>query len=95
MTGSDQAPRCRPSARTPALVLVSVALGAASAEAASCRASVGSERAALLVERCIKVSPATRPPCNDANPCELIREEIARGCRMLASDAPAWCRRYP
>ncbi|MGU3540295.1 hypothetical protein [Methylobacterium sp. A54F] len=94
MTGTDQALRRR-SARALAVALVAVVLGATGAEAASCRASIGSERAALLVKRCIAVSPATRPPCNDANPCEMIREEIVSGCRMLESDAPAWCRRYP
>lgn len=65
------------------------------AQAENCRATVGQERAARLVARCIEVSPATRPPCNADNACMLIESEIARGCRMIDADsAPAFCRQY-
>lgn len=59
----------------------------------SCRSEVGEAAAARLVERCLAVSPATRPPCNAANPCELIQGEIDRACQMIpAGEArPAEC----
>lgn len=69
-----------------------VLLAADPARAESCRASVGDRQAARLVAHCIAVSPATRPPCNAANACDLIEAEIARGCGMLGEDAPDFCR---
>ena len=59
-----------------------------------CRAQIGEAAAARLVERCIQVSPATRPPCNAANPCDLIHGEIDRSCKLWerGGDAPAECR---
>ncbi|MDO9588053.1 MAG: hypothetical protein Q8R45_02215 [Brevundimonas sp.] len=50
----------------------------------SCLNDIGAEAAQRLVDRCIAVSPATRPPCNVANPCELIQGEIDRSCEMYA-----------
>ncbi|MGD9883842.1 MAG: hypothetical protein AB7U95_27390 [Reyranella sp.] len=41
------------------------------------------------------MSPATRPPCNEANPCALIVDEIKRGCALLPSGAPGFCKTYP
>jgi hypothetical protein len=67
------------------------------AQAASCRAQLGAAKAAILVDRCTEVSPATRPPCNADNPCELIISEIKRGCGLLAGGqpaAPTYCRNY-
>ncbi len=60
---------------------------------ASCRAEIGDVAAARLVERCIAVSPATHPPCNAANPCQMIRDEIDRACAMYGADEarPAEC----
>lgn len=48
---------------------------------------------ARLVERCIAVSPATRPPCNAANPCAMIVEEIERSCAQYGPGEakPAEC----
>ena len=62
--------------------------------AQSCRDAIGSAAAARLVERCIRVSPATRPPCNAANPCDLIQGEIDRSCKLWQGDGnpPAECR---
>jgi hypothetical protein len=40
------------------------------------------------------VSPATHPPCNGENACDLIIGEIRRGCGMLTSDIPGYCRQY-
>jgi hypothetical protein len=50
----------------------------------SCLNDIGAEAAQRLVDRCIAVSPATRPPCNVANPCELIQDEIDRSCEQYA-----------
>lgn len=47
-----------------------------------CRTAIGEEAAVRLVQRCIAVSPATRPPCNAANPCDLIQGEIDRSCNQ-------------
>ncbi|MGH7021554.1 MAG: hypothetical protein ACREEY_16865, partial [Brevundimonas sp.] len=48
----------------------------------SCLVEIGEARSKRLVERCIQVSPATRPPCNSANPCAMIQGEIDRSCAM-------------
>ena len=50
----------------------------------SCLNDIGAEAAQRLVDRCIAVSPATHPPCNVANPCEMIQGEIDRSCAMYA-----------
>lgn len=57
-----------------------VASAPAIAEVGSCRDAIGEAASARLVQRCIAVSPATRPPCNAANPCALIQGEIDRSC---------------
>ncbi|WOB78910.1 hypothetical protein [Brevundimonas nasdae] len=60
----------------------------------NCRDAIGSAAAARLVERCIRVSPATRPPCNASNPCALIQGEIERSCKLWQGDGdpPAACK---
>lgn len=50
------------------------------ASTASCLSDIGATASARLAERCRAVSPATRPPCNTANPCALIQGEIDRAC---------------
>ena len=70
--------------------LGSVAAGAA-AQPSSCRATLGPAASAVLVDRCLDVSPATHPPCNASNPCNVIRAEIERGCAMLSTDKPDYC----
>lgn len=62
-------------------------------EAAACGSAIGAQSAARLVERCIAVSPATRPPCNVANPCQMIQDEIDRACAMYGpgETKPAEC----
>ncbi|WP_428153232.1 hypothetical protein [Brevundimonas sp.] len=59
-----------------------------------CREAIGTTASARLVERCIQVSPATRPPCNAANPCDLIQGEIDRSCKLWERDGdpPAACK---
>ena len=61
--------------------------------ATACLDAIGPEASARLVERCIAVSPATRPPCNAANPCEMIQGEIDRACAMYepGETRPAEC----
>lgn len=60
---------------------------------ASCVDDIGPAAAQRLVQRCIAVSPATRPPCNVANPCAMIQGEIDRSCEMYAPGEarPAEC----
>jgi len=62
-------------------------------EPGSCLSTAGATASARLVERCIAVSPATHPPCNAANPCEMIQGEIDRACEMYAPGEakPAEC----
>ncbi len=60
----------------------------------SCLKTAGAVRANELVRRCLKVSPATHPPCNAENACSLIRDEIKRGCGLLRADAPQFCEQY-
>ncbi len=59
----------------------------------SCLNDIGQTAAQRLVDRCIAVSPATHPPCNVANACEMIQGEIDRSCEMYAPGEakPAEC----
>jgi|GEM_PF-2962369 len=83
-----------PSARVAAFTTITfLAIDSASA-AQSCNAEMGSDAAQIYVEQCLQVSPATRPPCKGENPCQLIWDEIARGCAMLDEDAPEFCSDY-
>ena len=78
------------------LLLMLPLLGlAAPALAASCKESAGEAEAKRYVEQCIEVSPATHPPCNVENPCDLIQDEIKRGCAILVKggdDVPPFCK---
>jgi len=60
----------------------------------SCLKIAGAVRANELVRRCLKVSPATHPPCNADNSCSMIRDEIKRGCALLGAGAPQFCEQY-
>ncbi len=62
--------------------------------AATCLQEAGPEDSKTYVEHCIEVSPATNPPCNAENSCQMIWDEIARGCSMLGNDAPDFCEDY-
>lgn len=96
--GSDKAPpqpsessaaldtsEASPSEPAPSPAPQSVA--AVDSQPLSCSAQIGEAAAKALVKRCIAVSPATRPPCNAANSCAMIRNEIARGCAIIGEDA--------
>jgi len=69
------------------------AVAPGTAPAGDCLTAIGKAAADRLVERCIQVSPATRPPCNVANPCALIQDEIDRSCAMYGpgETKPAEC----
>lgn len=60
-------------------------------KAEGCAGEIGNAEARELVAQCLEVSPATRPPCNVANSCEMIQDEIERSCELLGEDAPALC----
>jgi hypothetical protein len=49
----------------------------------SCAADIGAAAAAKRVAVCRNVSPATHPPCNVANSCAMIEDEIARSCALF------------
>jgi hypothetical protein len=62
-------------------------------EPVSCADERGQAAAQALADQCRQVSPATRPPCNPANPCAMIQAEIDRSCALWAGDGdvPAEC----
>ena len=62
--------------------------------AQSCLQEVGADDAQMYVDQCLEVSPATHPPCNVDNPCQMIWDELSRGCAMLGNDAPGYCTDY-
>jgi hypothetical protein len=59
----------------------------------TCLSEIGKAASDRLVERCIMVSPATHPPCNAANTCKMIQDEIDRSCAMYGPEEkkPAEC----
>jgi hypothetical protein len=62
------------------------------ANATSCTLDQGSDAAVALASRCTRVSPASHPPCNPENPCQLIQDEIDRACAQYpAGQKPAEC----
>lgn len=54
----------------------------------SCRDEIGPAAAGRLAAQCRAASPATRPPCNVANSCAMIRDEIERSCKLFADTDP-------
>lgn len=69
------------------------ATAASPAATSSCNDEKGAAAAERLAARCTMVSPASHPPCNPANPCQMIQDEIDRSCEMIpAGEArPAEC----
>ena len=63
----------------------------------SCASEIGQQAAERRAAVCRNVSPATHPPCNAANSCAMIENEIARSCVLLGKDGalPADCRPAP
>ena len=74
------------------VLLLIVMVTAASAQ--SCRQTAGLQRSQELVRQCLQVSPATHPPCNAVNSCDLIIDEIKRSCAMLTAEVPDFCKKY-
>ncbi len=62
------------------------AVASVSATSSQCRAEIGDAAAQKLADRCRMVSPATHPPCNAANTCQMIQDEIDRSCAMWDKD---------
>lgn len=71
----------------------SSSLSATASDAGTCLSELGKTASDRLVARCIMVSPATHPPCNAANSCQMIRDEIDRSCAMYGPEEkkPAEC----
>lgn len=63
------------------------------ASSTSCTVDQGSDAAIALASRCTRVSPASHPPCNPENPCQMIQDEIDRSCAMYkpGETKPAEC----
>ncbi|QDH72162.1 hypothetical protein [Brevundimonas sp. M20] len=63
------------------------------ASSMSCTLDQGADGAAELAARCTRVSPASHPPCNPDNPCQMIQDEIDRSCAMYkpGETKPAEC----
>jgi hypothetical protein len=64
------------------------------AYATSCSDQIGMAKAKILVNQCLQASPATHPPCNVQNSCDLINDEIARGCDLAKTSGgilPGFC----
>jgi hypothetical protein len=57
----------------------------------SCSAQIGALASKRLVQQCVQVSPATHPPCNAQNSCDMIRDEIKRGCDFIGEGKPSFC----
>lgn len=59
----------------------------------TCTDSIGAAAATRLAERCTMVSPASHPPCNPANACAIIQDEIDRACGQYGpgETKPAEC----
>jgi hypothetical protein len=73
------------------LFCLAVIHGAVGAAEQSCREELGERRAAELVRQCRMVSPATRPPCNAANSCRMIEDEVLRGCGFGSDARTLFC----
>lgn len=98
----EEAPAPMPEAAQPAVPEAEPAMPAEdiaepemTVEAATCTDEIGAEAAQVLVEQCLAISPATRPPCNAQNSCDMIRGEIERGCGFGdVADNPEFCTEY-
>jgi hypothetical protein len=53
------------------------------AQPISCETEIGAAAAKQRVKTCLAVSPATHPPCNVANSCAMMDDEIARSCALF------------
>lgn len=83
MTGPAGAPPPAATAKTSSAAI--------DADALRCDQQIGKAAAKHLADRCLIVSPASHPPCNVANACEMIRDEIKRSCDLFGNDKPKEC----
>ncbi len=74
------------SSRSSIVISAAVSSVATSSSDGTCLSEIGKAASDRLVERCIMVSPATHPPCNAANTCQMIQGEIDRSCAMYGPD---------
>lgn len=70
-------------AQTPAPESTAPESTAIVAQPTSCADEIGATAAQSQVNICLSVSPATHPPCNAANTCAMIDDEIARSCALF------------
>ncbi len=73
---------------SPLLLLPFATHGLAASER-SCAQEMGQKQAQALTATCRSLSPATHPPCNAANSCALIQDEIARSCALFGDGEAA------
>lgn len=73
---------------TPRKLAAAAPAPAARPAARSCNDEIGRAQAAVLVNQCISVSPATHPPCHGMNPCSMIMGEIKRACALNGNAPP-------
>ncbi|WP_145010357.1 hypothetical protein [Pseudomonas oryzihabitans] len=71
------------------LPLATPVLAAAERAPRSCAEELGTRPAQALADTCRALSPATRPPCNAANSCALMQDEIARSCALFGDGEAA------
>ncbi|MGA9659703.1 MAG: hypothetical protein WBQ60_11465 [Asticcacaulis sp.] len=84
-----EAPKKSDISPTQATVASASALSIKAGQPAACAAEIGAAAAERRVKLCLSVSPATHPPCNVANSCAMIDNEIARSCALFdGKDAP-------
>ena len=81
------------SSRSSIVIPAAISSSAVSSNDGTCLSEIGKAASDRLVERCIMVSPATHPPCNTANTCQMIQDEIDRSCAMYGPEEkkPAEC----
>ncbi|ABI76870.1 hypothetical protein HNE_0493 [Hyphomonas neptunium ATCC 15444] len=88
-------PEAEPETPAPEMPAEDMADSEMAAEPGTCTDELGAEAAQVLVDQCLAISPATRPPCNAQNSCDMIRGEIRRGCGFGdAADNPEFCSEY-
>ena len=77
------------------MAIAAVSDVAAASSDGTCLSEIGKAASDRLVARCIMVSPATHPPCNATNSCQMIQDEIDRACAMYGPEEkkPAECTR--
>ena len=84
-TESPQVTDTAPRAAEPVASATPAAQSAASSDPLSCADEIGATAAQKRADLCRNVSPATHPPCNVANSCAMIEDEIARSCTLFDS----------